>query len=481
MTTSTEATQRTRLNVVLAACCFGQFMVILDGSVFNVALPVIQAEFSFRSNSLLWVANSYAIVYAGFLLLGGRLADFFGRRRLFLIGIVMFTLASMLAGLAFNAASLIVARGLQGLGAAVMAPATLTVLGTTFTEPGQRAKAFGLWGAAAGGGGAVGVLLGGLFTEWLSWRWLLLINLPIGVALFAAAAYAVAESRAGNGTRKLDLPGSVSITIGLIALVYGIAESEQHGWAATRVVVALTAAVALIGFFLFDQAKLAPQPLVPLDFFKRRSVSVANLVAVIASAAIFSVFYFFTLHMQQVLGYSPVETGLVYIPLSIGIFVGARGLSPYVGAIGPKRTLLIGLTISLLGMVWMSRASTDATFLADLLGPALLLGVGQGIVTTGTAMSATADLPHHQAGLASGVLNTTRQLGGAVGLTVLVALSTARTNALLASGADPLDALSAGYMLAFTVGSAFLLLAMVPALFATRSSSRPRPRPRQTN
>lgn len=470
LTGTRSAKEGTRLNVVLAACCLGQFMVILDGSVVNVALPVIKDTFSFHANSLLWVANSYAIVYAGFLLLGGRLADFFGRRRLFLAGIVMFTLASMLAGLAFNTASLIIARGLQGLGAAVMAPATLTVLGTTFTEPKQRAKAFGLWGAAAGGGGAVGVLMGGMFTQWLSWRWILLINLPIGIALFSAVSYAVIESRAGDGRRRLDLPGSLSITFGLIALVYGIAESGRHGWGSTRVVAALAVAALLIAFFLFDQAKLAEQPLVPLEFFKNRSVSVANIVAVVASAAIFSVFYFFTLHMQVVLGYSPVRTGLVYIPLSIGIFAGARGLSPYVGVIGPKRILLIGLSISFLGMTWMSQAGTDATFLADLLGPSLLLGAGQGIVTTGTAMTATADLPYHQAGLASGVLNTTRQLGGALGLTVLVAVSTAHTNALLASGSTTVDAVSSGYMLAFGVGSVFLLLALIPALFAAPGS-----------
>lgn len=458
--------ETTRLNVVLAACCLGQFLVILTASVFYVALPVIQETFSFDASSLLWVANSYAIVYAGFLLLGGRLADYFGRRRLFLVGIVMFTLASMLAGLAFNSLSLIIARGLMGLGAAVMAPATLTVLGTTFTGASQRAKAFGLWGAASGSGGAVGVVIGGMFTEWLSWRWMLLVNFPIGVALFWAVARAVTESRAERSTRKLDMPGSLSITLGLICLVYGVAESGRRGWSSTPVIAALAAALLLIGFFLFDQAKLAAQPLVPLEFFKNRSVSVANIIAVVATAAMFSVFYFFTLHMHVVLGYSPIETGLAYIPLSMGVLAGARGLSPYVGVIGPRRVLLIGLSLSLLGMIWMAQAGRDASFLADLLGPSLLLGVGQGIVTTGTAMTATANLPYHQAGLASGVLNTTRQLGGALGLTVLVAVSTTHTNSLLASGSATIDALSAGYMLAFVVASGFLLVALIPALFA---------------
>lgn len=305
-----------------------------------------------------------------------------------------------------------------------------------------------------------------MFTEWLSWRWMLLINFPIGVALFWAVARAVTESRDEGGSRRLDVPGSLSITLGLIALVYGIAESGRQGWGSTQVIAALTAALLLIGFFLFDQAKLAAQPLVPLKFFKNRSVSVANIIAVIATAAMFSVFYFFTLHMHVVLGYSPIETGLAYIPLSMGVLAGARGLSPYVGVVGPRRILLIGLSLSLLGMIWMAQAGRDASFLADLLGPSLLLGVGQGIVTTGTAMTATANLPYHQAGLASGVLNTTRQLGGALGLTVLVAVSTTHTHSLLASGSAAIDALSAGYMLAFVVASAFLLVALIPALFA---------------
>ncbi|HCT76195.1 MAG TPA: MFS transporter [Micromonosporaceae bacterium] len=435
----------TKLNLVLAACCLGQFMVILDGSVVNVALGVINEDFTFRANSLQWVTNSYAIVYAGFLLLGGRLADLFGRRRMFLLGIVIFTLASLACGVAFDATSLVVARGFQGLGAAIMAPATLTVLGTTFTEPGQRARAFGLWGAAGGVGGAIGVLLGGMFTEWLSWRWILLINIPIGAALFAAVAYSVTETRIQSAERKLDIPGSLSITAGLMAVVYGIAEGA---------LVPLGIGVVVLAFFFLNEAKLAKQPLVPLDFFRNRSVSAANFVAITASAAIFSVFYFFTLFMQQVLGYTPIQTGLVYLPLSLGIFLGARGLAPHVTSIGPRRILVVGLSLSALGMLWLSQASSHAGYLTHLLGPSILLGLGQGIVMTGTAMAATANLPYHQAGLASGVLNTTRQLGGAVGLAALVAISNAQ------------QTLASGYLLAFLVSAGFLAVAIIPALFA---------------
>lgn len=465
MTTSIQDT-RTRLNLVLAACCVGQFMVILDASVVNVALAVINDTFSFHANGLLWVANAYSIIYAGFLLLGGRLADYFGRRRLFLIGISIFTVASLIGGLATSATALIVARGCQGLGAAIMAPATLTVLGTTFTEPAQRAKAFGLWGAAAGGGGAVGVLAGGMITQWLSWRWILLINIPIGIALFAAVAHAVTESRGQGAGRRMDLPGALSITLGLIGVVYAIAESEQYGWGSGRVVVALFAGLALLAFFVLDQLRIARHPLVPIKFFRNRSVSAANLVAVVASAAIFSVFYFFTLYMQQVLGYSPLRTGLVYLPLSLGIFAGARGLAPYIGTVGPRRILLIGLSLSGTGMLWLAQATPEASLLADLLGPAVLLGLGQGVVMTGTALAATTGLPQEQAGLASGVLNTTRQLGGALGLTVLVATATAHTGDLRGSGATDVEALASGYQMAFLVSTGFLAASLIPALFA---------------
>jgi EmrB/QacA subfamily drug resistance transporter len=436
--------------MVLAACCMGQFMIILDGSVMNVALGVINETFTFHGNTLQWVANSYAIIYAGCLLLGGRLADLYGRRRLMLTGIVIFTLASMAAGVAFNATTLIIARGFQGLGAAIMAPASLTVLGTTFTDGPARAKAFGLWGAAAAGGGAIGVLLGGVFTEWLSWRWLLLINLPIGIALYSAAAYSVKESKSA-ADNKLDIPGALSITAGLMALVYGIAEGS---------LMPAIVGVLVLGFFLVDQAKLAKQPLVPLSFFRNRSVTAANLVALVASGAIFTVFYFFTLYMQQVLGYSPIHTGLAYVPLTVGVFLGARGLAPHVNSLGPKRVLLIGLSLSAAGMFWLSSASAPVSYFADLFGPTLLLGLGQGVVTTGTALAATANLPYHQAGLASGVLNTTRQLGGAVGLAMLVAIANSQAS------------LAGGYLLAFTVSGVFLLISLVPASFAPGGTRR---------
>jgi predicted MFS family arabinose efflux permease len=294
------------------------------------------------------------------------------------------------------------------------------------------------------------VLLGGVFTEWLSWRWLLLINLPIGIALYCAAAYSVKESKSA-ADNKLDIPGALSITAGLMALVYGIAEGS---------LIATVVGLVVLGFFLLDQAWLAKQPLVPLSFFRNRSVTAANLVALVASGAIFTVFYFFTLYMQQVLGYSPIHTGLAYLPLTVGVFLGARGLAPHVNSLGPKRVLLIGLSLSAAGMFWLASASAPVSYFADLFGPTILLGLGQGVVTTGTALAATADLPYHQAGLASGVLNTTRQLGGAVGLAMLVAIANAQAS------------LGSGYLMAFAVSGIFLLLSLIPASFAPGGAKR---------
>ncbi len=284
-----------RLGLVLAACCLGQFMVILDVSVVNVALPVVNRVLRFAPGTLQWVMIAYTIVFTGFLLLGGRLADLYGQRRVFLCGITVFTVASLLGGLAYDPATLIVARGLQGLGAAVMAPATLTVLGTTFRDPTARAKAFGLWGAVAGGGGAVGVLAGGVLTDLLSWRWILLVNVPIGVALFALTARAVTERRNEGAGRKLDVAGAMSVTLGLIALVYAIVETQRAGWGSADVLAPLGLAAILLAFFLVDQARLAAQPLVPLAIFRNRSVSAANLVRLGSGAALGATFYFLTL------------------------------------------------------------------------------------------------------------------------------------------------------------------------------------------
>ncbi|WP_369389942.1 MFS transporter [Streptomyces sp. CG1] len=455
-----------RLSLILAACCLGQFMNVLDASVVNVALPAIAGDLHFDRHHLQLVNNAYTIVVCGFLLLGGRLADLFGQRRIFLTGVGLFTLASAVGGLADSPATLILARAFQGLGAAVMAPATLTVLGTTFTRPEARAKAFGWWSGVSGAAGAIGVLAGGAITEWLSWRWTLLINVPIGLVLFATVRWVVPQGRHRDGPRpRLDVPGAVTVTLGLMALVCAVAEAHTYGWTSAAVLVPLGGGAALLVLFVLIQARFARHPLVPLDVFRIRSVAAANLVAFFGVAALFSTFYFFTLLLQQVLGYSPVRTGLSYLPLSVGIALGGWGVSALVPRIGPRPVLLTGLTLSCLGLLWLAQADADADYVADLLGPVVLLGFGMGAVLNATTNAATAGLPAHQAGLGSGLLNTTRQLGSALGLVTLAALSAHRIDQASSPGPTPsAHALASGYDLALTGGAAFAAIGLLAAL-----------------
>ncbi|MFD7612815.1 MFS transporter [Streptomyces sp. NPDC059828] len=473
----TEAGGGRRLRLILLACCLGQFMNVLDASVVNVALPSIGAELGFAPTRLNWVNNAYTIAVCGFLLLGGRLADIFGQRRVFLAGVALFTLASSVGGMADDPATLVLARAFQGLGAAVMAPATLTVLGTTFTAPGARARAFGMWSVVSGAAGAVGVLAGGLITEWFSWRWILLVNVPIGLLLLALVRWVVPETPGrGAGRRALDVPGAVTVTAGLMALAYGIAESHTYGWGSARVLGALGTGAVLLVLFVLVQAKFATSPLVPLAIFRNRSVSSANLVAFFSIAALFSTFYFFTLTLQQVLGYSPLRTGLSYLPLSLGIALGGWGVSRLVPRTGPRPVLVTGLALAAAGLLWLSGIDAHSGYTADVLGPALLLGFGMGGVLNATTNAATAGLPPRQAGLASGLLNTTRQLGSAIGLVTLAAVSAARAETALGGGRALPEALVSGYGLALGGAAVFCLAGLLAALAVPgRVPSTPHP------
>ncbi|TDD60411.1 MFS transporter, partial [Actinomadura rubrisoli] len=472
MTTDTAAPAKgapRRLGLVLATCCAGQFLVVLDASVMNVALPSIRNALHFQTDSLQWIINAYTIVFAGFLLLGGRLADLYGRRRVFLGGIAVFTLASLAGGLAWNPASLLVARGVQGLGAAIMAPATLTVLGTTFTDRDQRAKAFGMWGAVAAGGGAVGALIGGVITEWLSWRWILLVNVPVGAVLAAAVMYAVTESRKDDGDREADVRGSVAITVGLISLVYAIVRSEREGWGSPQILGFLAVGVVLLALFVLNEAKMDRHPLVPLSIFRNRSVTAANLVAFTSTAALWGTFFLFTLLLQLVLGYSPLETGFAYLPLSLGILVAARGIASLVPKLGPRPLLVTGLLLSAAGLAWLSRASAGADFLTDLFGPTLVLGVGQGIISASMTVAGTAEVGYREQGLVSGLLNTSRQVGGALGLGILSLIAAAHTSGA-GGGAQQAsrEALADGFGRAFLVSALFPLVGVLAALAVPR-------------
>ncbi|TCK22215.1 MFS transporter [Pseudonocardia endophytica] len=448
-----------RLGLVLAVCCAGQFLVVLDASVVNVALPSIKEALGLEPSSLQWVINAYTIVFAGFLLLGGRLADLFGRRRVLLGGIALFSVASLAGGLAFGPTSLLLARGFQGLGAAVMAPATLTVIFTSFTDAKERARAFGMWSAVAAAGGAVGVLIGGAITQWLSWRWILLVNVPVGALLFGLALYAVRESRREDANRRIDTLGSVAITGGLMALVYGAVQALEKGWGSPEVLTVLGVGVVLLAFFVVNEAKLASNPLVPLSIFRNRSVTAGNIVAFSSSAALWGTFYLFTLLLQLVLRYGPMETGLAYLPLSLGIFFAARQIAKHVPSIGARPVLVTGLALSAAGLLWLGFTGAGASFWADLFVPTLILGIGQGLVSASVTVASTTGVSYAEAGLVSGLLNTSRQVGGAVGLAVLAVIAQSQ-----AGGSTDPGVLADGYGLAFLVSAAFPVLGIVAAL-----------------
>lgn len=457
--TLTTGAARSRLGLILVACCVGQFMVVLDASIVNVALRPIQDSLHFSASTLQWVINAYTIVFAGFLLLGGRLADLFGRRRVFALGLALFTVASLVAGLAWNPSSLLIARGIQGLGGAVLAPATLTVLFTSFTDPGGKAKAFGTWSAVAAAGGAIGALVGGVVTEWLSWRWIFLVNVPIGIALIALVLGVVPESRDERADRRIDAIGAVAVTAGLMAVVLGIVESQNKGWDSPVTVASLVVGVLLVVFFLLDEAKFAKQPLVPLSIFRNRSVSAANLVNFTTSAALVGVLFLFTLLMQFVYGFDALETGLAYLPLSLAIVATARGLAPQlITKLGPKPVLVAGSALSLTALIWLSFVSTDGGFTRDLLGPSILFGAGQGFVSATVTMAGTANVPYTQAGLVSGLLNASRQVGGALWLSVLAAVVAGHAGSLSAGASAD------GYRQAFLIATVFPLVGIIAGL-----------------
>jgi EmrB/QacA subfamily drug resistance transporter len=411
------------LGLILLACCAGQFMVVLDASIVNVALEPIQKSLHFTPNALQWVINAYTVVFAGFLLLGGRLADLFGRRRVFASGLTLFTVTSLVAGISFNPTTLLVARGLQGLGGAVLAPATLTILFTSFTDPAAKGKAFGTWSAVAAGGGAIGALLGGVLTHWLSWRWVFLVNLPIGVLLLALIYLAVPESRNDQADRRIDVTGAVTVTAGLMAIVFGIVESNAKGWGASVTIGSLIVGAVLIGFFVVNEARIAKQPLVPLSIFANRSVSAANVVSFTTSASLVGVLFLLTLQMQFVYGWDSLRTGLAYLPMSLAIVVMARAVAPRTTQkIGPKPVLVTGSVLALLGLALRGFTARDGDFVRDLLLPTLLFGAGQGLVSATVTMAGTTKVPYTLAGLVSGLLNTSRQVGGALWLGILAAI-----------------------------------------------------------
>jgi EmrB/QacA subfamily drug resistance transporter len=465
--------------LVLGLVCIGQFMVVLDASIVNVALPSIQRDLHFSSSGLQWIVNAYTLTFAGFLLLGGRAADLYGRRRVFVVGLAVFTASSLLGGVAQDQAWLISARALQGLGAAILAPATLTILTASFSEGTARAKALGVWSAVSAAGASAGALFGGILTDLLSWRWILFVNVPIGIVGLVAANRFLPESRADMTHRHLDMAGAVTVTAGLVAIVYAIVSTETNPWGSAHVLIPLAIGVALLAVFLYLEARVSRAPLVPLGIFRSRSVSSANVVMFLMFGALFGSWYFETLFMQHVLGFSPLQAGLAFLPQTLLIAAGAQVTARLVPRFGPRPLIIVGALVAAGGLAWMSRVTPDSTFLASLFGPFVLIGLGMGLAVTPIAVAATSGVPREQAGLASGLLNTSRTVGASIGLAALATLAATRTTHALsgvsATAGRTAVALTDGYTLAFTVAAIILLVTAAVAVVALPSLRQPQP------
>ncbi len=417
--------------IVLVIVCLAQFMVVLDISIVNVALPSIQKSLGFSEANLQWVVTAYSLTFGGLLLLGGRLADLFGRRRIFLLGLVLFTGSSLLGGFAQNQGTLIAARALQGVGAAVLSPATLTILTVTFTDHRARAKALGVWSAVAAGGGAAGALFGGILTQYLSWRWILFVNVPIGVVLFLFARFFLKESRAEAPRRRLDIAGSVTVTAGLLALVYTIVHTDQVGWTSLSTLVSGSVAIVMLGLFVYVEGAVAEQPLVPLRLFRSRAVTGANLVMFTFGAAMFAMWFFLSLYLQQVLHYDPVITGITFIPQTAAIAVGATIAGRLAPRLGPRPVMMAGAFMAAGGLYWLSHIQAGDSYWTGACGGGILATFGMGLAFTPVALSATGGVRPEEAGLASGLVNSSRQIGASLGLAVLSTVVASHISALL--------------------------------------------------
>jgi EmrB/QacA subfamily drug resistance transporter len=459
------ATLKDRRWLALALLAAAQFIVVLDASIVNVALPSIGRDLHFAQEDLSWVINAYTLFFGGFLLLGGRLADLLGRRSVFIAGLVVFAGASLAGGLAQSDLWLIVARAVQGLGAALLSPAALSILTTTFAEGAERNKALGVWGAVAGSGGAAGVLLGGVLTDALSWEWVLFVNVPVGLGVAILAPMLVANSRSDAEHRSFDVAGAVSVTAGLSILVYALVDAESAGWGSTQTIGLLAIAVALLGAFLAIESRTRGA-LLPLRVFRLRTLTASNGVGLLIGMSLFSMFFFLSLYMQQVLGYDAMKSGLSYLPLALMIIVTAGAASQIATRVGFKPVLTGGMALVAVGLVWLSRVPVDGTYLADLLGPMLVVGAGLGFAFVPVTIGAVAGIEAREAGLASGLINTSQQVGGALGVAVLSTVAFANVDQFRP---DPV-ALTNGFGDAFLIGAGFALVGLLLATFAVRTA-----------
>ena len=453
--------------IALALLCMAQFVVVLDASIVNVALPTIGRELSFSQDNLSWVVNAYVLTFGGFLLLGGRLADLLGRRRVFIAGLILFAAACLVGGFAESEGTLIAARAVQGLGAALLSPAALSIITTTFSDGAERNKALGAWGAVAGSGGAAGVLLGGILTEYAGWEWILWALVPVPLIVAFLSPRLVLESRDESAARTFDIPGAVRVTAGLSLLVYALVEAPDAGWGSGQTIGLLGLSAVLLAAFVAIERRSAA-PLTPFSIFRNRTLTGANVVGILTGASLFSMFFFISLYMQNVLGFSAIEAGLSYLPLAVSIIIAAGVASQLVTKIGFKPVLGVGMLFVSGGLLWFSQISPGGSFATDVLGPSLLAAVGLGFSFVPQTIAAMSGVADSEAGLASGLINTSQQVGGALGLAVLSSVAFSTIGDLAAQGDTGPAALTDGYADAFMVGAGIGLLGVIATLFLIR-------------
>ena len=467
-----------RKGIALLLLCAVQFMVVLDIAIVNVALPTIKTALHFQETDLQWVINAYTLTFGGLLMLGGRAADLLGRRRMFLIGLVLFSGASLVCGLATSEATLIAARAVQGVGAAIISPAALSILTTTFSEGAERNRALGIWGAIAGTGGAAGVLLGGVLTDQLNWSWIFYINVPVGALVIALGPRYLRESRVEAGRRAFDLVGAALVTAGLSLLVYGLVQTVDHSWTAARTIAMFAGAVVLLAAFVATETR-AHAPLMPLRLFRNRSLAGANVVGLMLGASIFSMFFLLTLYMQQVLGYSALRTGVGYLLVSGVIIVSAAASQALVNRVGVRTVLAVGMALTVAGLVYFSRISVGGSYLVDLAPGFILAGVGLGFSFVPVTIAALVGVDVAEAGVASGVINTSQQVGGALGTAILSTVAFTRVSDYVQSHAPATDVLLRadvnGFSVAFLVGAGLAALGLLATLTMVPGGVVPEP------
>ncbi len=430
----------------------------------TVALPSIGTDLDFATADLSWVINAYALLFGGFLLLGGRMADLVGRRRMFMAGLILFTAASLAGALAQSALWLVIARGAQGLGAALVSPAALSLVMSLFPEGSERNKALGIWGAVAGSGGAAGAILGGVLTDVFAWEAVLYVNIPVGIAAVALAPRLLPEGRDVVGIRSFDLAGAVSVTAGLGLLIYAVVDAESAGWASTQTLALGAISVALIAAFVAIEGR-AERPLLPLSTFRNAMLRSANIGTVLTTMALFPMWFLLTLYTQQALGYTPIEAGLAQLPIALLIVLAAGPSQQLVTRVGPRVPMAAGLLMVAGGLLWFSQVSAGGTFLADILGPSVLAGVGAALAFIAGTIAATTGATDDDSGLASGLLNTSQQVGGAIGVAAIAAIATARTENVIAAGERlPAIAFTEGYQTGYLVAAAVALVGAIVVL-----------------